>query len=444
MPKQNHNARALPENRAAGPVAAETVLAEAVRTLAAWEAGESLADLLPHGGKRLLHNGLLTFFRRKATIDWILQRFVGRPPQDAIRHVLQWTVCQLLFVSDAPPAVVCSVAVDFVRSDIDRTKAGFVNAVLRRIVDAGREDLAADLGLRAPPWVLLNLSPALYAAWEKRFTRQDLETLAALLLEPAPLTVRRRRTLEAPGMPGHADTDKPSGATVTKPLPLDASWAAGQELFTVPEPEAFFTSIAFRRNAFYVQDPSTVLAPALLAVQPCERVADLCCAPGGKALLLAEAGPFLLFCGDRSARRLLRVRENLAGATTPLLVAMDAAAPPCPAATFDAVLADVPCSNTGVIRRRPDVRWRFAPAQLQELVALQAGILAGAAALVKPGGRLVYSTCSIEPEENGEQVQRFLAAHPEFTLATEKLLLPCPRHDGAYAALLLRGPASAP
>jgi 16S rRNA (cytosine967-C5)-methyltransferase len=119
-------------------------------------------------------------------------------------------------------------------------------------------------------------------------------------------------------------------------------------------------------------------------------------------------------------------------------VVADAAVPPFPPGTFDALLLDVPCSNTGVLRRRPDVRWRFSTAQLADLTNIQRGILRAAADLVRRGGRLVYSTCSIEPEENSDQVQRLLREHDEYLLERDAELLPTQMHDGAYAALLRR------
>jgi 16S rRNA (cytosine967-C5)-methyltransferase len=101
-------------------------------------------------------------------------------------------------------------------------------------------------------------------------------------------------------------------------------------------------------------------------------------------------------------------------------------------------MLDVPCSNTGVIRRRPDVRWAFSEASLRELSALQAQILHAGVVLLKPGGRVVYSTCSIEKEENHDQIRAFLDSHSDFVLLAERQLLPTASHDGAYAALLRR------
>ncbi|MPN25604.1 Ribosomal RNA small subunit methyltransferase B [bioreactor metagenome] len=112
------------------------------------------------------------------------------------------------------------------------------------------------------------------------------------------------------------------------------------------------------------------------------------------------------------------------------------------AGEFDLVMADVPCSNTGVFRRRPDALWRFDHGELTKIAALQHSILDAAAARVAPGGQLVYSTCSIEPEENDRQMEAFTAEHPDFSLGGREFLLPCREHDGAYACLLRRSSRS--
>ena len=172
------------------------------------------------------------------------------------------------------------------------------------------------------------------------------------------------------------------------------------------------------------------------------RALDLCAAPGGKSLLLIErmVPGATLTAADRSARRQEQTRENFRcrGLEFPVVVAE----PRELAGSFDLVLADVPCSNTGVFRRRPDALWRFREEELDEITALQYGILEDAALRVAPGGQLVYSTCSIEPEENSRQIERFTAAHPEFEPVGGGQLLPSTEHDGAYAFLLLRSSKS--
>ncbi|MDD5728012.1 MAG: RsmB/NOP family class I SAM-dependent RNA methyltransferase, partial [Victivallales bacterium] len=174
-----------------------------------------------------------------------------------------------------------------------------------------------------------------------------------------------------------------------------------------------------------------------------ETVLDICSAPGGKSLILADRlGPGgRLIAADRSAGRQRLTRENFACrnfACAWEIITSAAETPDLPLAAFDLVLADVPCTNTGVFRHKPDALWRFSEKSLESTVKLQRSILERAAALTAPGGTLVYSTCSIEQEENQLQVAALLAADRNFELLEEKLLLPEKFHDGAYAALLQR------
>ena len=169
---------------------------------------------------------------------------------------------------------------------------------------------------------------------------------------------------------------------------------------------------------------------------------DLCAAPGGKSLMLGErlAGEGRLVAADRSERRQRQTAENFRRRGLDYQVTV--ADPVELAGEFDVVLADVPCSNTGVYRRRPDVLWRFRPEELEKITALQRRILGEAARLTAPGGQLVYSTCSIEPEENPLQVEAFLKEHPGFERLCERQLLPSAEMDGAYACLLRRSASS--
>ena len=427
------------------------VLDEATGILERWEKGRTLQDVLPPGAHPLLQNGLFTLFRRRAELDWLLAQLAARPVRPRLQRILRWTLCELLCLRNVPPAIMADVTVSHVKQRYGAAEAGFVNALLRRFLREGPDCWKDRLIREAPSHVRLGLSPELYAAWESRFPADELVKLAALLQAPAPLIVRRRppgggagvlpdgaeRTSAQPS-DSWLDADM-SGAGPVRPVPTPP-WAANARLYTVLDAAAFFASPAFQAGDYYVQDPSTLLAPALLDPRPGEELADLCAAPGGKALLLAEAlgNDGTLTCCDRSAGRLAPLRANLRAYANVRLLVADSATPPFPPACFTAVLLDVPCSNSGVIRRRPDVRWRFSRRQLAELVQIQAGILHGAAPLLRPGGRLVYSTCSIEPEEDGRQIAAFLRQHPAFSMTAERLLLPAAEHDGAYAALLVR------
>jgi 16S rRNA (cytosine967-C5)-methyltransferase len=197
---------------------------------------------------------------------------------------------------------------------------------------------------------------------------------------------------------------------------------------------------SFRDGWFYIQDPSTLLAACKLGAQPGETVLDLCAAPGGKttfiAQLMSKVGKIV--ASDISEERLKLVQENCArlGVTCvePILFSTFNLQP----STFNRVLVDAPCSNTGVMRRRVDLRWRISPEEILRLQQTQLDLLKFAVTKLKPGGVLVYSTCSLEPEENSEVVKEFLSEHKNFKLESEHELLPFADNvDGAYVARIL-------
>jgi 16S rRNA (cytosine967-C5)-methyltransferase len=172
---------------------------------------------------------------------------------------------------------------------------------------------------------------------------------------------------------------------------------------------------AFRQGLFFVQDPGSTLVTHYAAIPQGAVVADLCAAPGGKSLELSRTAGLVL-ASDRSPQRLLRLLENrLRLEANNVRVAVGDARHPI-VREVDAVLIDVPCTGTGTFRRHPDARWRLKVSDLSVMAALQASILRAAAKVVKPGGLLIYSTCSLEPEENDAQVEDFLARNPEWSL----------------------------
>lgn len=209
---------------------------------------------------------------------------------------------------------------------------------------------------------------------------------------------------------------------------------------------------AYRQGLFFVQDPGSTLVTEYAAVREGSIVADLCAAPGGKALELSRVAKTVL-ASDRSLQRLQRLRENRdrLEAKNILLAVGDARFPVI--REVDAVIIDVPCTGTGTFRRHPDARWRLKVSDIAVMSALQASILKAAAKVVKPGGLLIYSTCSLEPEENEMQIESFLAANDEWTLEPppqgavpaevldDGLLRVLPQmhgSDGAFAARLRR------
>jgi 16S rRNA (cytosine967-C5)-methyltransferase len=197
----------------------------------------------------------------------------------------------------------------------------------------------------------------------------------------------------------------------------------------------------FAEGLWSVQDESAMAAARLLAPKAGERILDVCAAPGGKTCHLAELSgdAAIITACDISETRLQRVRENVTRLSLQnvklQLVSRDGH--DLPSGPFDAVLVDVPCSNTGVLGRRPEARWRFHEAELQELIPLQTRLLLNACERLVGGGRVVYSTCSLEPEENRGVVDAVLKALPGLQLVTEQVHAAGRPADGAYQALLV-------
>jgi 16S rRNA (cytosine967-C5)-methyltransferase len=193
---------------------------------------------------------------------------------------------------------------------------------------------------------------------------------------------------------------------------------------------------SFSKGLFYLQDPSTLLAPKELGARSGETILDMCAAPGGKTTYIAQltSNQATIVAEDVQPARLSLVKENVER-----LGAKVEVGPVSADRKFDRILIDAPCSNTGVLRRRVDLRWRLKETEVTRLSATQLGLLEKAVSRLKPGGTILYSTCSLEPEENGDVVRKFLAAHTDFRLEHERELLPFREQvDGAYVARLVR------
>lgn len=400
----------------------------AVSALAAWAKGHDYAETLVerHAQRRMLGSadrGLLQailfgVLRHRRLLDhWIGELRHGKLDPDT-RDILRVGLCQLLIL-DIPEHAAVNETVECGKAAV----RGLINAVLRRAATS-RKKLLDERG-ELPPAVALSHPDWLHKRWKQAFGKAEAAALMEWDNQPAEVFFRLN----------------PLAAASDEPLPgIPVEGAPGFFRVDGPLPTA-----ALARGALYIQDPATRHAVELLAPRPGERVLDACAAPGGKAFQIAAAMGSArdLVCTDSNEKRLPRLRENLARlhAGEAETVAHDWTQP-APSAwhgAFDAILLDVPCSNTGVIRRRVDVRWRLQPDDLAAIAITQRRILAHALPCLKPGGRLVYSTCSIEDEENAGLVSAFLRDHPELTLAATRQALPFrDQTDGAFAALLVR------
>jgi 16S rRNA (cytosine967-C5)-methyltransferase len=202
----------------------------------------------------------------------------------------------------------------------------------------------------------------------------------------------------------------------------------------------------FEEGWFHVLDPSSRKPIKLLDPQAGETILDLCAAPGGKTALMAEhmQNRGTIYATDADPQRLALVRENCQRLGVEIVKIYREPSELPKGILFDAVLADVPCSNSGVMARRCEVRYRITPQAVKNLTHVQYAILEKAASMVRPGGRIVYSTCSILTEESHRLIERFLDYHSDFSLARDLLTLPHPdssemnETDGGFAALLIR------
>jgi 16S rRNA (cytosine967-C5)-methyltransferase len=222
-------------------------------------------------------------------------------------------------------------------------------------------------------------------------------------------------------------------------FPRQFDWVKGELVFELKSHPPLTSLPSFQKGWFYIQDPSTLLAPSLLGPQPGEDVMDMCAAPGGKTTFMAQLmenrGTIVALEPHIARREMVRRNCGRLGVTC-VKISPEPGTEPNDK-LYDRILIDAPCSNSGVIRRRVDLRWRIQPQEIARLRQTQEQLLNEAAKQLRKGGTLAYSTCSLELEENQEVIQSFLAREQSFKLEKERALLPfADGVDGAYVALL--------
>ena len=428
--------------------------AEALRLLDAVEAGGRLAPLLESlesrfdgRDRRFVRQLTAGVLQWRGRLDWILTAFSKRPLDSlspGVRQILRLGAYQLLWLDRVPASAAVHTAVDLARGRGRGAAAGFVNAVLRRVSAEGArvaypsrtDDPEGYLSVyhSHPRWLVRR--------WLARWGPDRTEALLRANNEQPPLFVRPN--------PRHG-----SAARLVESLPesLDAVVVdARTQACELRKPDGFFDSEAFLGGRWFVQDLNAGLAVELLGPRPGDRVLDACAAPGGKAVQLSlAAGPERVAAADLSRARLRRLRRNAGRLGLEIrAVVADACAGPHPAGVFDGVLVDAPCSGTGILGRRPEARWRKSESDLARQSRRQTAILESAFRALRPGGRLVYSTCSLEEEENDAVVDGLLARRADARLEPASRRFPgvawaartiqtLPGRepgDGAFAALI--------
>lgn len=362
----------------------------------------------------LLNATVLGVLRRRAALDHVIARVASResasidPP---VLTALRLGAHALLFLDRVPDFAAVDTAVTLVKATGHAKAAGFVNGVLRAIARTGAALLPPEPAEGDVEALALSTSHPVW--WAGRVVaRMGWERGSALLRahnEPA-------ATVLAP-WPAAGTRDDLVIRLAREGVDVAPCRFATQALRVVSGvPQSTRT---FLEGAFWIQDEAAQLACAMFGATVGPRVADLCAAPGGKTLGLAArlVSGGSIVAGDRHTKRLARLRANLRRLDVREVhpVTLDAVrASSTLAARFDDVMVDAPCSGTGTLRRHPEIRWRLREGDLPTLATRQLKILEGVAPVVAPGGRLIYTVCSIEPEEGEQVVERFLEEHREF------------------------------
>ncbi len=363
--------------------------------------------------RALCHELVLGVLRWQLRLDKIVEHYAKRGIESldaGVRIALRLGLYQLNFLTRIPASAAVNESVGLVRVARLSSATGFVNAVLRRAIRepeydpaAGVSDLLERIAIETshPVWLI--------ERWAKSFGLAEAEAFAHAnnALPPTAFRVVRARADAVEVL----DRLTAAGAQLETSQVAAGAWRVSGATSSLREMSA--------AGEIYLQDEASQLVAQMLDAKEGDRLLDLCAAPGGKTTLIADRArdKALIIASDRSPNRLAAViaTSKLHELKTIKPVLLDAAATlPFPAATFDRVLVDAPCSGTGTLRRNPEIRWRLSEADIKTFSAKQKQFLRRAAEVVKPGGRLVYSTCSVEREENEEVIEDFLTHDARF------------------------------
>lgn len=378
--------------------------------------------------------------RRRLTLDWIIEKFSGveiRRIEQPLLDILRLGVLQLVYLGSVPGYAAVDESVKLAQAALGRRAAGFANSVLRKVAaqassvpfPSRHENVMEYISIvhSHPRWLV--------GRWVERLGEEAGEAVCVANNTPPPITARVN-TLKV----GREELIERMAAEGADVIARDEE----QMIEIVRCPERITNLCTFREGLFYLQDVSATTPAKMLAPSEGEKVLDLCSAPGGKATHIAELmrNRGLVVACDIDEGKMPKLQENIErlgmSIVHPLVAdgtKIDAVLKP----EYDRVLTDAPCSNTGVLRRRVEARWRLREGDLKMLPKVQLGLLRSACRVLKPGGVLVYSTCSIEREENQDVIGTFLSDENDFELIEEKSFLPeGGGGDGGYAVKLVR------
>lgn len=371
------------------------------------------AESLKPTDRGLCYELVLGVLRHQLWLDYIIEYYSKRRAKSLdpeVRIALRLGLYQLRFLTRVPHSAAVNESVKLVRSSGVASASGFVNAVLRRATRENDYDPVAEIADPVERLAVESSHPEwLVSKWVSAYGSSQAEAIAKSNNEAAPNAFRvvTSKASEAEVV----DRLKQSGSQVSPSFIVEGSWRIDRVSDLL---------LQLARDGFvYIQDEASQLVGKMLGAQQGDLVLDLCAGPGGKTTMIAESmsDSGLVVATDLYPHRLRTVMFNskAQGLRNVVAVTADGRGPlSFLEASFDRVLVDAPCSGTGTLRRNPEIRWRISGEDFRDLSILQEQLLLSAARMLKPGGRLVYSTCSLEPEENEEVVDRFRASNSEF------------------------------
>jgi 16S rRNA (cytosine967-C5)-methyltransferase len=405
--------------------------------------------------------------RNRIAIDMVITKFADCPAERIpakLLNIIRVASFELIYSSQTGEHAIVNEAVESAKSLAGKKQTGFVNAVLRQItrhITNRQVPLSEAHSKRTLPQspatgcefdtdILPNpkASPAKYFSaafslpqwlvtdWLKEFSAEQMRQICfasnrrpSIYIRPNTLKSTTQQLLEK-----------------FRQADIDLEIVADESMIKVKSPRAVTNLPGFAQGLFSVQDITASHAVRALKPQPEWTILDLCAAPGTKTTQLAELtdDSVKIVATDIDSERLKKVRENTARLSinsVSIIPYEQAVHKNAEIGPFDAVLLDVPCSNTGVLAKRIEARYRIKPKAIQKLTKIQSELLSAATAMVKPKGKICYSTCSIQKAENSQPVRNFLLENKNFKLESEKLILPSPEshdHDGGYVAIIKR------
>ena len=358
--------------------------------------------------------------RNRALLDWILNRFSAQPVEKTdrwTRNILRLGAYQMLFLNRVPVSAAVNTSVELAKQH--GRKHGYVNALLRNldrkrgaITYPGSDDKPLQLSIlySHPEWLVRR--------WTERFGAETTEAFLLANNHPAPLIIRTNTLRTTRNVLKATLCSEGVTAVETSHSPVGLEIVAGSGLQDLS---------SYRKGWFMIQDQAAQLISLMLAPQPGETVLDACAAPGGKATHLSEImqNRGMIVALDSDAGRIEKIQENIRRLGITIIKTVQGDAARYSEEKFDKILIDAPCSGLGVLRRHPDGRWNKSMRKISDRRILQMQILKNCVRLLKPGGALVYATCTTEPEENEDVIADFLhMSSNEFTIDDPRPYLP--------------------